>query len=134
MTPSEVRNAIAARYLNEYNGDFPIALDNLKFTKPNPNVKWVRVNVQFNGGFQSSLGKTGNRKFVKFGLLFIQVFTPANKATDENDTLADDSLNLFDGERLEQLWLYNGRIDTIGSDGEFYQQNVIVEFEFEDIR
>jgi len=134
MTPSEARNAITSRYLTEYSEQFPIALDNLKFERPNPNVKWVRLNIQFNSGNQSSLGTIGNRKFIKYGLVFIQVFTPINKATEDNDLLAASSLELLDGVRLEGLWLYNGRIDTIGSDGEFYQQNVVVEFEFEDIR
>lgn len=135
MTPTEARNTIVSRYLVQYNGQFPIATDNIKFTTPNPSEKWVRVHVKFTEGNQSSLGKTGNRKFLKSGILFIQIFTPINTSTDENDTLANESLNLFDGERLEQLWLYNGRIETIGSGSkEFYQQNVVVEFKFEDIR
>lgn len=135
MTPSEARNAIVSRYLVQYNGQFPIATDNLKFTSPNPPEKWVRVNVKFTEGNQSTLGGIDNRKFLRTGMVFIQVFTPINTSTDENDTLANNSLDLFDGVRLGQLWLYNGRIQTIGSgSGEFYQQNVIVEFTFEDIR
>lgn len=135
MTPTEARNAMTSRYLIEYNGQFPIAIDNLKSTIPNPPEKWVRVTVRFVDGNQSTMGKKSNRKFVKIGILIIQVFTPINTATDENDSLANSSLELFDGERLGQLWLYNGRIETIGSgSGVFYQQNVIVEFKFEDIR
>ena len=134
MTESEVRNLIIKTYLTEYDGDFPIATDNLKFTKPNPPEKWVRISVQFNDGFQESLGIKTNRKFSGLGLLFIQVFTPINTATDENDSLARASKILFDGEHIQQVRFFNGRIDTIGPDGEFYQQNAIVEFEFEDIR
>lgn len=134
MTPVEVRNAITSRYLTEFDGQFPIAVDNKKFDPPNPLSKWARVNVQFNDGNQSSLGKIGNRRFTKLGLLFVQIFTPINKGTDENDSLANSSANLFDGVRIQDLWLYNGRIKTIGSADEYYQQNVIVEFEFEEIR
>lgn len=133
MTPSEARNEIMKRYLNEFTGQFPIALDNKKLEKPD-GVKWVRLNIQFNDGNQDSLGQPTNRKFVKQGLIFVQVFTPANKGTNENDDLCKDSLELLDGVRLNNLWMYNGRISTIGSDGEFYQQNVVVEFEFENIR
>lgn len=133
MTPTEARNEIMKRYLTEYTGQFPIAFDNKKFVKPD-GVKWVRLTVNFNSGLQDSLGQTGNRKFTKWGLIFVQVFTPSNKGTNENDDLCNGSLNLLDGVRIDDLWLYNGRIKTIGSDGEFYQQNVLVEFEFENIR
>jgi hypothetical protein len=134
MTYVEARNALISRYLTEYQGEFPIGTDNVKIATPNPPVKWVDVNVQFNDGNQSSLGRAGNRKFLRLGLLFIQIRTPQNTATDENDLLAQASVNLFDGERLGQLWLFNGRVKTVGSDGQFYLQNAIVEFKFEDIR
>ncbi len=133
MTPSEARNEIMKRYLTEFSGQFPIALDNKKFVKPD-GTKWVRLSIQFNSGAQDSLGKVTNRKFVKWGLVFVQVFTPSNKGTNDNDDLCHAALNLLDGVRINNLWMYNGKIDTIGSDGEYYQQNVVVDFEFENIR
>lgn len=133
MTPTEVRNEIMKKYLDEFTGQFPIALDNKKFEKPD-GVKWVRLTILFNSGNQDSLGNEGNRKFVKRGLIFIQVFTPINKGTNANDDLCNSSLNLLDGVKINDLWMYNGRIKTVGSDGEFYHQNVVVEFEFQNIR
>jgi hypothetical protein len=136
MTPKEARNAIFARYLTEFDGQFPIALDNQPFTPPETGdgVKWARVSVKFNDGTQSSLGKSGNRKFEKYGLLFVQVFTPTGHATNDNDELAEESLDLFEGERLGDLWFNNGRIVTVGSDDEWYQQNVVLELTFEAIK
>ncbi len=134
MTESEVRNLLATTYLTEFSGDFPIAIDNLKFDPPNPKTKWVRFGVQFNNGYQESLGRKTNRRFTGSGFVVMQVFTPINKATNENDILAYNSKVLFDGEHIEQVRLFNGRTSTIGSDGEWYQQNVVIEFEYEDIR
>ena len=134
MTPTEARKAIMSRYWNAFNGQFPIAIDNKKFDPPSTPSKWVRLSVQFNDGNQDSLGRSGNRKFVKRGLIFVQVFTPSNKGTNDNDGTAADSVNIFDGVRINDLWMYNGRIETVGSDGEYYQQNAVVEFEFENIR
>ncbi len=131
MTATEVRNAIMARYLNAFSGQFVIALDNQLSETAD---KWVRLTVNFNDGSQNSLGTAGTRKFLKTGLIIIQVFTPINTGTDENDNLAVDSANLYDGVRLQDLWMYNGRIVTIGADGEYYQQNAIIEFDYEDIR
>jgi hypothetical protein len=136
MTPKAVRNAIMARYLTEFSGQFEIALDNQPFTPPETGsgVKWVRVSVRFSGGAQSSLGRSGTRRFQKQGMLFVQVFTPTGHATNDNDDLAEDSLNLFEGEKINDLWFYNGEIKTIGSDDEWYQQNVILEFNFDAIK
>lgn len=136
MTPKEARNTITVRYLDEFSGQFPIALDNQPFTPPEAGdgVKWVRLSVRFTDGAQGSLGRANNRRFDKVGLLFIQVFTPAGRATNDNDDLAEDSLNLFEGETLGDLWFNNGSIKTIGSDDEWYQQNVVLELSFSAIK
>ncbi len=133
MTPSEVRNALMSRYITEFTGQFPIAIDNQKEEKADT---WVRLTIKFDDGNQSSLGITNNRKFVRRGLITAQVFTKKNTGTDETDIIAQESVKLFDGVRLStQLWMYNGKIETIGSDNdEYYQQNAVIEFEFENIR
>ena len=133
MTVTEVRNIIMSRYLTEYTGQFIIAIDNQKIDAPT-DEEWVRLTVNFNDGFQDSLGTAGNRKYLKSGMIFIQVFFPINKGTNNSDTLAEDSANLFDGVRIDDLWMYNGRVKTIGSDGEFFQQNAIVDFDYENVR
>ncbi|MES0340681.1 MAG: phage tail terminator-like protein [Candidatus Humimicrobiaceae bacterium] len=133
MTVTEVRNIIMSRYLTEYTGQFTIAIDNQIANAPD-DEEWVRLTVNFNDGFQDSLGTAGNRKYLKSGMIFIQVFFPMNKGTDNSDTLAEDSANLFDGFRIQDLWMFNGRVKTIGSDGEFYQQNAVIDFEYENVR
>lgn len=131
MTSTEVRNAIMSRYLNEFSGQFVIALDNQISETAD---KFVRLTINFSNGFQDSLGSTGNRKYIRTGLIYVQVFTPINKGTDDNDNLAGSSVNLFDGVRIEDLWMFNGRVNTIGSDGEHYQQNAVIEFQYQNIR
>ncbi len=133
MTPVQARNEIEKVYLAEYYGQFPIAIDNKPLDRPNEDT-WVRLSVQFNDGKQSTLGATGNRKFIKYGFIYVQVFTPVNEGTDANDILVENSMNLFDGTRIQQLWMNNGRVKTVGSDGQFYQQNAVIEFSFENIR
>ena len=133
MTVTEVRNYIMEMYLAEYDGQFTIALDNKIATAP-PGEEWVRLTINFEDGFQDSLGTAGNRKYLKTGTIFVQVFFPINKGTDDSDTLVGNSANLFDGVRIEDLWMFNGRVKTIGSDGEFYQQNAIIDFEFQNVR
>lgn len=135
MTEQEVREAIVSRYLNQFSAQFPIAIDNVSFSPPETPSKWARINVQFNNGSQDTLGRPGNRKFLSSGVVFIQVFTPINTSTNGNDTTARESKILLDGIRIDDLWLYNGRVVTVGnSDSKYWQQNVVIEFDFEDTR
>jgi hypothetical protein len=134
MTPQEVRNEIMVRFRTEFVGQFPIALDNQKFTKPDTPTKWARLSIIFNTGSQFSLGKVGNRRFQRLGLVIVQIFTPANSGTNDNDTLAKSVVDLFDGVRISDLSLYSGRVTTVGNDGEYYQQNAVIEFDFQEIR
>jgi len=134
MTPKETRNAIAKRVLAAFNSIYFVAVDNIKTGPPPIPAPWIRLTIVFNEGNQNTLGLEGNRKFVKLGMASAQVFTPINKGTDLNDDIANEALNLLDGVRIDKLWMYNGRIKTRGSDGEYYRQDSIVEFEFEEIR
>jgi len=134
MTEMEVRNEILKKFLSEFNGDFPIETDNKILNKPATPATWVRINVKFNKENQDSLGIIGNRRYKGLGLIIIQVFTPINKGTNDNDTTANACKVLLDGIRIGSLHIYNGGVRTIGSDGEYYQQNVNFEFQFENIR
>jgi len=135
MTPKEVRNEIAKRFLSQFQGQFSIAITGHRFTPPAIPAPWVRLSVIFNHGAQTSLGVSGNRRFQKSGFVNVQVFTPVNKGTDKNDEMAHDISSFLDGVNLGHgLWLYNGSIKTIGDRDDYYQQNVVVEFNFEDIR
>lgn len=139
MILAEARTEIQKAYLTVFNGVIPIALDNQDFTPPDPDkdssVKWVRLSVQGVSGTQACFGRAGNRRFDKTGLLTIQVFTPSGTATAENDQLCQDSLNVFEGIDLHNdMWFKNGRIDTVGTQNSWFQQNVTLEFTFQQIK
>jgi hypothetical protein len=137
MNPKEARNAVLQRYLDTFGGLFPIALQNQPFSPPEPaaGVKWVRIDVRLGYGEQDTLGRTGGRRFVQGGAVTVQVFTPNGGATDGNDELVKQSLDLLDGVRIgDSLWTYGGRIVTVGTDGEWFQQSAILNLRFEETR
>ena len=88
MTPKEVRNEIVKRFLAQFTGQFAIAVTGHRFVPPQIPAPWVRISVIFNEGGQTSLGVKGNRRFQKSGFVNVQVFTPVNKGTDQNDVLS----------------------------------------------
>ena len=133
-TLAVVRNAILTRFIGTF-GSTLTAMDNHPFDppEPGPGVKWYRVNVRFAGGRQDSFGAiTGARKFVKQGVLIIQVFTPLGTATNANDALCQQIQDLYEGIRIGDLWFMNGGVSFSGADGEWFQQNVVFDFNFED--
>ena len=139
MIFSEARNEIQKAYLAVFDGQFPIALDNQDFTPPDsshdPSIKWIRLTVVNMSGKQYTLGGRGNRKFQHKGMVTIQVFTPKGSATNTNDTLCQDSLDVFEGERIHpDLWLYDGSVNTAGSFDGWYQQNVDIDFSFVNLK
>jgi hypothetical protein len=137
VTPKGAKNAIMQRYIDGVAGAFPIALPNQPFSPPAPGtgVAWARMDVRLAAGGQDSLGAVGGRKFLYEGTAVVQVHTTVGLATNLNDDTAKAALDLLDGVRVaEDLWTDGGRIVTVGPDGEWYVQNVIVNIHFEETR
>ena len=135
MTKSEARNAMQKAFIAAWASATPIALDNQNLKLSSSVTKWVRLSIQFNDGEQAAIGgETGNKLFRYYGFVFVQVFTRLGTATDDNDELAEDALKVFEGKEIESIWFRNGRVNTIGeSEEKWYQQNVVIEFTFDDI-
>lgn len=132
MQAFEARTAIQRRFLVDYEGVFPISLDNQGFSVPKGDTPlWTRLNVTFTPGADVTLGRKTNRRFTRAGILIIQVFTAAESATLLNDQRAQEFLDVYDGETLtSDLWFVEGGIRTAGTDGKWYLQNVVLPFRY----
>jgi len=83
-----------------------------------------------------SIGGRGvNRKYTRVGIATIQVFTPITNGEYDNDesctAYESGLLDLADDSPLHYGGVPSGgdiRIDSVGRDGAWYQQNVIVPF------
>ena len=116
-----------------WSGRTPIAFDNEEFTQPD--ISWVRVTVRNRVSNQETLGKRTNRKFLRLGAVFVQVFTPIDEGTAESDELAEAARNIFEGERLSgEVWFTNVETRETGSDGNMYQTLVEALFTYEQIK
>ena len=134
----DARKAITSRYLTEFAllyPDVPIFIDNIGNSSKGNTEKgdsWVRITVLSTAPKGVTLGRPGNRKYTKLGFINCQIFTSINQGANLNDEMAEDSKDLFEGVNFApKLWCYDGDVQTIGSDGEFWQQNAINVFEYE---
>lgn len=104
---------------------------------PSGQEPWIRPMVRHSGGEQATLqGETGNRRFRRFGTLTVQVFHPVGVglvggATDYADVIRD----AFEGVGSNEGMIYRDvSVNEIGVDGDFFQSNVQIDFEYDELK
>lgn len=133
-TINEARKAMYDKFITDWAGTTLIDTDNGEFIEPESDP-WVRLTVRGQEGGQTSLGKKTNRRYERQGIFFVQVFTPVNTGTSESDILAQQAMDILEGERLSaDLWLGNSVNREVGAKGKWYATNVETEFTYEEIK
>jgi len=98
---------------------------------------WVRISMRHLGGRQATLrGATGERRYRYTGIVTVQVFTPFSEGMVLNDALATIAKNAFEGVTTDpgRVILRNVRINEIGPDGQWFNTNVLADFEYDEVR
>ena len=99
------------------------------------NKPWARIRVQHNAGEQRSMGEKPNRRFTKYGIVTVQVFTPAGKRGSVTGyRLGNVALDAFEGEESGDVWFRNAVLREVGVDGHWDQMNVYAEFEYDTVK
>lgn len=91
---------------------------------------WVRFSVRHTDAIQDTLGKTGNRRFIRNGSIFVQIFVPINQGLAQSDTYATAARNILEGKTIDSIHIYGVTTTEIGPDGEWYQVNVEAPFTY----
>lgn len=137
-THNEAVEAIFKKFLTDWASTTPVVLDEEAYAGPTRS-SWVRLSVRHTDGQQDTLGASGTRKFARYGIVFVQVFTPANSGRRAGDLLAQQARAVFEGVPgssfdVQTLRFYGGRILEQPTDGGWAQQNVEVPFEYDEIK
>lgn len=129
------KEAIYKAFADAWGVTTKLTFDNEAFTPP-ANAAWVRLAVRHTASLQESLGRPGNRRFMRLGSVFVQVFTPIDKGVREADQLTKQAREIFEGKTLTgtSISFRNVTIREIGPDGKWYQANVEAEFGYDEIR
>jgi len=110
----------------------PFTFDNESFSPPV--TEWVRLVVRNTNSNQETLGQKTARRFLRQASVLIQIFTVANTGTKEADRLADVAKNIFEGERIGNIWFLEADVRETGTDGEWYQVVVEIIFNYEETK
>jgi len=106
---------------------------NEKYTAPTDTV-WARLTVSHEAGEQDSLGKPGDRKFLRRGRVLIQIFDKVNNGLRNLDSLADSARDIFEGASFSGLAFISADIRETGPDGEWYQILVDAPFDYQETK
>ncbi len=104
---------------------------------PPADKAWARIMVRHGTSRQSTFGPTGGRRFTRPGLITVQVFAPNSGGNGLSfaEKLGIIARDAFEGRGTASgIWFRNARIQEIGPDGAWYQMNVLVEFEYDEMR
>lgn len=114
----------------------PVTLDNEEHDNNDGIVPWVRVAIRHNAAGQETLGKVGNRKFMRGGSVFVQVYVLGNEGTSEADTLATTARNVFEGVSLAgtTVRFKDVIVRETGPTDKWYQTVVEAVFEYDETK
>ncbi len=114
----------------------PALYENVKGAPPTTQIPWARVSVRHGPSGPTSLsGGLGTQRFERTGLLTVQIFIPNGEGLSTGYNLGKIVADAFEGVASPlQVWFRNVRVNEIGSDGEWFQFNVLVDFAYDEIK
>ena len=132
-TPSQAKLAITDLFVTEWADRTPYTKDNEEF-KPDDIPTWVRLTIRHTGGNQETLGKKGNRKYERRGIITVSVFTPIETGTYDSDILSKAAQDIFEGENFGGVVVNDTNIREIGANDKWYQVLMEANFHYNELK
>ncbi|MGI9491975.1 MAG: hypothetical protein ACR2QF_06200 [Geminicoccaceae bacterium] len=132
-TPLEAEQLIYQRFLSEWGTTTPVALEEEQLpsgVSPGEDP-WAYVYVQDIGTPQQTMGKPGNRRFLRKAQVNINIYVPQGKGTSLALDLAQQARDVFEGIRLSPLKNFSkADLVRVGPKPPEYQISVLCPFEY----
>lgn len=137
-TPTQARDEILAKFHETWDADeasasVPVLYGDRSQSVPSEGA-WVRIIVRHAAGSQVTLSnEEGSRRFRYTGTVFVQVFTPHADGMVDSDDLATIAMRAFEGEVTSpgRVIFRQVRLNEIGQEGQWFQTNVLADFEYD---
>ena len=103
---------------------------------PTNGERWARITVRHETGSQASLsGGLGTQKYLRTGTVFVQIFEPSGEGLSSIDNSAKIIMDAFEGKSSPNgVWFRNVTFQEIGPDGNFFNGNVTIGFEYNELK
>lgn len=131
MTVEQARDEMSALFKAAW-GNRAVIWDGLPGSPPSGRTPWARFTVRHADG---GSGAIGNHRFRRQGTIFIQLFAPVGDGLSAMDPLTKIAMDAYEGQSTAGgAWFRDVRSREIGPDGDWYQVNVLVDFEYDEIK
>lgn len=128
-TINQAKDIVLKRFDAHWDSDVcPVVYDNE--ASEGQNAPWARLTIRNTSGGQDTLGKEGNRKFLRTAHVIIQIFTKLQEGTKQSDELAQEARDIFECRSISGLDFGSGEVREIGPDGGWYIVVVDVIFNY----
>ena len=109
--------------------------ESVRNQREDDNSSWASFSIRHASSTQRTLGGQGNRIFTRTGFVIVSIFFQVGKGLSEGYALAKVVTDVYEG-----ICSPNGvqfrdiRLQEIGRDGQFFQINVLIDFEYDEIK
>jgi hypothetical protein len=136
---TEARDDIIGLFTTAWNAQtppIPLLIYQDKESDLPDNAPFARLSIEHTIFNQQTLANVGNRRFRRFGIITVQIFSLAGEGLANADVFAKVALDAFEGKATgaDSIEFRNVRINEIGIDGPWFQTNVLAEFEYDEIK
>ena len=99
-------------------------------------LPYARVTIQHVDGLQPTVGSAnGTRRFRHSGILTVQVFTAFGTGGLKSDRLVKVVKDAFEGKTTASSVIFRRvAVSEIGHDGDWFQVNVVIHFEYDEVK
>lgn len=103
---------------------------------PKTIIPWIRITMHHTNGAQVTLSNSvGNRRFRRYGVIMVQVFSPLGSSLRDPENHSKIVNDALEGVATpHDVLIRNVRMDEKGSDGHWFQTNVIADFEYDEVK
>jgi hypothetical protein len=131
LTVQQARDEMSALFATAWSPR-AVIWDGLVGKPPSGRTPWARFTIRHAEGGSAAIG---HRKFRREGTIFIQLFAPVGDGLSSLDPLTKIAMDAYEGQSTAGgAWFRDVRCREIGPDGDWYQVNVLVDFEYDEIK
>lgn len=131
LTVEQARDEMTALFATAWSPR-AVVWDGVAGKPPNTRAPWARFTIRHADGGSAAIG---NRRFRREGTIFIQLYAPVGDGLSALDPLTKIAMDAYEGQSTAGgAWFRDVRSREIGPDGDWYQVNVLVDFEYHEIK
>lgn len=115
---------------------YPAVYEDTKAARPSSQTPFARPILRHVTGSQASLtGGLGTSRFQREGILTVQIYTPQGSGLTSGYSLVKIVADAFEGTATPGgVWFRDVRLNEIGADGDFFVINVLIDFEYDEVK